>query len=589
MEIYTVISAWNSEKKVVEINAGNNLNGKKMIDIAGYYDPLTQKINLNGKADNLPVDALNPLLKIFASAITGTASGKVNFSREPGKVYLTGALMAENTSMKIDYLQTRFKLNDSIRFDKKGIKFNNVRLSDEKGNPATLTGYVYHTNFKEYSTDLVVNITPPNECLVLNTKPKDNELFYGTAYASGVTTIKSGPSSLSFDISAKTGKNTKFYIPLNKSETISDYSFITFVNRDTTLQREKAVKNVPPAPETKIGMDLNFDLEITPEAEIQLIFDPQLGDIMKGHGSGKLNINLDKRGIFTISGDYIIEEGDYLFTLGNIINKSFSVENGGKIIFNGDLDKAEIDLKAIYKLKASLYNILQDENFKKSIPVECQINLSGNLFNPIVDLNIDLPMADEVTKTYLKNAITTQEEENRQFLSLLVMNSFYSDQAAGSSLSSTGIGTSAMAVTTTEMVFNQLSNWISKISNDFDLGFVYRPGKDINPQEVQVALQTQFLNDKVVINGNFDVRGQGGAAGNADQLTGDFDIEYKITDKIKFKVFNRFNNPYTGKQAPYTQGFGFFFNQDFDKFSDLFRKKVKQEMKKEDDSVAPEN
>ncbi len=47
-----------------------------------------------------------------------------------------------------------------------------------------------------------------NECMVLNTKPKDNELFYGTAFASGVTTIKSSNNSLSFDISAKTGKNT---------------------------------------------------------------------------------------------------------------------------------------------------------------------------------------------------------------------------------------------------------------------------------------------------------------------------------------------------------------------------------------------
>ena len=63
---------------------------------------------------------------------------------------------------------------------------------------------------------------------------------------------------------------------------------------------------------------------------------------------------------------------------------------------------------------------------------------------------------------------------------------------------------------TTEMISNQLSNWLSQISNDFDLGFVYRPvtgNKDINPQEVQVALSTQILNDKVAINGNFDVRG----------------------------------------------------------------------------------
>jgi phage gp45-like len=121
-----------------------------------------------------------------------------------------------------------------------------------------------------------------------------------------------------------------------------------------------------------------------------------------------------------------------------------------------------------------------------------------------------------------------------------------------------------MAVTTTEMVSNQLSNWLSQISNDFDIGFVYRPGyKDINANEVQLALSTQLLNDKVTINGNFDVRGTGGTAGTNDQLTGDFDIEYKITDKIRFKVFNRFNNPYTGKQAPYTQGFGLFYKTGF--------------------------
>ena len=35
-----------------------------------------------------------------------------------------------------------------------------------------------------------------------------------------------------------------------------------------------------------------------------------------------------------------------------------------------------------------------------------------------------------------------------------------------------------MAVTTTEMLSNQISNWLSQISNDFDLGFVYRPGNN---------------------------------------------------------------------------------------------------------------
>jgi hypothetical protein len=581
----SVLSTWNNEKKVADIHASNLLDGKKMLDISGYYDPALKSINLTGIADKLPVDALNPLLKIFASGINGTASGKVNLSGETNKLVLKGALLAENASLKIDYLQAKYKLNDSIRFEKNAILFKNVKVTDEKGNNATLNGSVNHKYFKGWGADLMVTT---NDCMVLNTRQKDNELFYGTAYATGVTTIKSGPGILSFDASAKTGKFTKFYIPLNTSETVSAYSFVTFINHDTTLTPGKTNNANTPAA-THVGIELNFDLEITPDAEVQLIFDPKVGDIMKGRGSGDLNISLDRKGEFKISGDYIIEDGDYLFTLKNILNKSFSVENGGKIMFNGDIDNAEIDIKAIYKLKASLYEILKDEKFNERIPVECQINLSGKLFNPVVSFNIYLPLADEETRTYLKNVITTEEELSRQFLYLLVMNSFYSDPSYGTSLTSTtNTGTAAMAITTTEMLSNQLSNWLSQISNDFDIGFVYRPGqKDINDQEVQVALSTQFLNDKVVVNGNFDVRGPGGISDNTNQLTGDFDLEYKLTDKIRLKVFNRFNNPYTGRQAPYTQGFGIFFKQDFDKFSDLFKKKVKTEKKKEKATVVP--
>jgi hypothetical protein len=580
----SVISQLDRAKRVVNIKAYNNLGGVKMIDVKGFYDPSTKKANLSAQANKLTIGFLNPLLRVFASGITGTASGKVNLSVEQGNIVLTGAVLAENATMKINYLQTKYKMTDSIRFDKKGIKFTNIKVSDEKGNLVTVTGRVNHKSFKEFAADLTINA---KESLVLNTKPKDNTLFYGTAYASGVTTIKSGNNLLSFDISAKTGKNTKFYMPLNTGLSVSEYSFVSFI-------KPKAVKgdqndnddNRIKIPPTQTGFDLNFDLEVTPDAEAQLIFDSKVGDVMKGHGSGNLNISYNPKGEFKITGDYIVEDGDYLFTLGNILNKSFSVENGGKIMFNGDLNNAEIDMKAIYKLKASLFPILQDENYKDRVPVECQLNLSGNLWNPVVGFNIYLPTADEKTRTYVRNAISTDEELSRQFLYLLVMNSFYADPSFGvASTSATPSGTSAMAVTTFEMLSNQLSNWLSQISNDFDIGVVYRPGsgnKDINPQEVQVALSTQILNDKVVINGNFDVplAGSSNSTNNTNQITGDFDAEVKLTNKLNFKVFNRYNNPYTGKGVDYTQGLGIFFKQDFDRFSDLFKKK-KKSVKKE--------
>jgi hypothetical protein len=584
----TITSELDRIKKVVNIKAWNNLDGVRMLDINGLYDPSTKKANLSAQANKLTIGFLNPLLRVFASGITGTASGKVNLSVAQNNIVLTGAVLAENATMKINYLQTKYKMTDSVRFDKKGIKFSNIKVTDEKGNMVTVTGRVNHKNFKDFAADLTINA---KESLVLNTKPKDNDLFYGTAYASGVTTIKSGINTLAFDISAKTGKNTKFYMPLSSKLSVSEYSFVSFIDaknpKDKNDTDNKSIK--PPPAQT--GFDLDFDLEVTPDAEAQLIFDSKVGDVMKGHGSGNLNITYNPKGEFRITGDYIVEDGDYLFTLGNILNKSFSVENGGKIMFNGDINNAEIDMKAIYKLKASLYPILQDENYKDRVPVECQLNLSGNLWNPVVGFNIYLPTADEKTRTYVRNAISTDEELSRQFLYLLVMNSFYADPSLGVAAASTSpTGTSAMAVTTFEMLSNQLSNWLSQISNDFDIGVTYRPGsgsKDINPQEVQVAMSTQILNDKVVINGNFDVPLTGSSSNNTNQITGDFDAEVKLTNKLNFKVFNRYNNPYTGKGVDYTQGIGIFFKQDFDRFKDLFRKKKESEMKKEKE-ITPE-
>jgi hypothetical protein len=587
----SINSSLNTSKKYVNIEASNDLNSIKMFDITGGYEPSTKKIELRAIATNLPITFLNPLLKVFASEITGYASGKLYLSGQTTNFTLQGAILPEKTSMKINYLNTKYSLNDSVRFDKKGIKFNNIKILDSRGNGAILDGYVNHKNFKDYVADIKITI-PSSSFLVLNTQLKDNPMFYGTVYASGssreptVANIRADQSGLVFDISAKTGKNTKLAIPLSKGLSVSEYSYISFNDSDKDKKVQKDKKEVS-ASVKQTGMDLNMNLEITPDAEIQIIFDSKAGDIMKGQGSSEnLNINLNKKGDFRVTGDYIIEEGEYTFTLGNIVNKPFSVENGGRVMFSGDLKDADIDLKANYlNLKASLAPILGDEEkYSERVRVQPQLNLSGKLFNPIVGFDIYLPDADEATRTLLRNSISTEDEVTKQVVALLVMQNFI---ASGSAPLGSGnpTGTSAMAATTYEMLSSRVSDWFSQLSNDFNVGLNIRPGENVlTPQEAQLALSTQLLNNKVIVNGNVDVRGTGAAgatnmSGNTNQLTGDFDVEYKITERLKLKVFNRFND-YTGL-SQYTQGAGILYKQDYNKLSDLFSKKRKSEMKKE--------
>jgi len=584
-----ILSEWDNTDKVAGISLTNNLDGNKTFKVDGDYDPAGKKLDLVAIVDKMPLDILNLFLKSFASDVKGLGSGCVEIKSDRGDMSLQGRVLAENASMTIDYLQSSFMFSDSIRFDDNKLVFKNIQLRDNRDNNAVLDGYVSHNNFKEWFVDLRVNA---NNIMVFDTRQKDNSLFYGTAYASGLITIGGPANNLDFNISARTERNTRMFIPLGAGDEISDYTFISFREEGEETDKDIPIKlSLIKSPE-KSSISLNFELEVTPDAEVQLVFDSKMGDVMKARGAGTLHMTLDEKGDFSIFGDYVIEDGEYQLTLGNIFNKRFTVEEGGTISWNGDILNASVDARAIYKLKASLEDLFQDEAYAARIPVECHLNMSGQLVNPIIGFDIYLPTADESMRTDLRAAIDSEEEMSRQFLYLLVMNSFYPDPAiSGVSLNTTSAGASAMGVTTTEMLSNQLSNWLSQISNDFDIGFTYRPGNEISTQEVEVALSTQLLNDRVIINGNFDVGGEAGGSQTStstNEITGDFDVEVKITEKIRFKVFNRSNDNLVYETAPYTQGFGLFFRQSFDRFGDLFKKKKSDMIREEDTEIIEE-
>ena len=573
-----LISEWNSAMGVADIELFNDLNGLKTFDVSGYYSPEERNLNLLTEVNRIPLDLLNLVLYSFASGVKGYASGKVLISGNPSSPVITGNVMAEDASMVIDYLQTRFMFSDTIRLEENGYFFDSIEIRDDRGNRAMLDGYVTHNAFDDFKVGIRIDA---NNMRVLDTRQKDNDLFYGTAYASGVINIISDDADLELDISARTEQNTRIFFPLKQNEQVSDYSFISFKDplADSSGTKEITLPVILPKPESSIGLGLNLD--VTQDAEIQLVFDASVGDVLRSTGSGNLNMTLDSEGNFSMFGDYTIEDGDYQLTLGNIFNKRFIVEEGGYIRWNGDITNAELDIKAIYRLRASLYELLLVPEYKERIPVECHLNMSGQLVDPVIEFDIFLPTADEKMRTDLRNAINSDEEMSRQFLYLLVMNSFYPDPSYASAEGATSSGASAMGVTTTEMLSNQLSNWLSQISNDFDIGFAYRPGNDISSQEVEVALSTQLLDDRVTINGNFAVAGQE-TSNNMNDLTGDFDVEVKLTEKVRLKVFNRSNDNLYYETAPYTQGFGFFFRQEFNKLRDIFRR-PDRDIKKEDD------
>ena len=581
-----IISSWDDRRKVVNVEANTMRDNLKTFDINGSYSPVgSGEIDFDLELNKLRINIFNAYLKGIFSDLRGMASGKARLSGSLAKPMLNGEINLQKTAFTVNYLKTRYNFTEKVQIENNNIYFNQVRVFDPKGNSAFLTGAIRNKYLKDFQLDLTIH---SEDFLCLNTTHFDNKMFYGTAYATGVIKISGPIKNITMDIQATTMKNTSIKIPLSNEGKLSEYNFITILKKDTTEHEEETESNYQV---NLSGMQINFDLTVTPDAEVQIIFDPKLGDIIRGKGSGNLDMKISTAGNFLMYGEYIIDEGDYLFTLKNFINKKFNIESGGKIRWTGDPFNASIDIVANYRTKASLNDLFGtvDERQTK-MPVDDRLTMTGMLMKPDVKYDIYLPNADEETRLKVSNAISSNDELNNQFISLLIQNRFVlsntmSQAAAGSAPSPYS---NAAGVNASEFLSNQLSHWLSQISNDVDVGINYRSNRAMKSDEVQVALSTQLFNDRLTINGSVDVA-TNAAVYATDNIVGEFDIDYKITrnGKFRIKTYNHINNEMLYENAVYTQGLGVFYKEEFNSLGELWRRYWRSIAGKKEEKIRP--
>ncbi|MDF1576307.1 MAG: translocation/assembly module TamB domain-containing protein [Bacteroidales bacterium] len=585
-------AAWNDTRRTVRVMLQSNLNDVKTIELNGEYIPEGRKVDFEIHVNELQLQALHPYVENFLVDLSGTGSVNLTLDGTLDQPKLNGSLGFNQGAATISLLNTPYLFNGPVRIYNNNLYFENFTASDQEGNVGRINGSISNNYFRDFYANIHMEAENLN---FMDTRSLDNDLFYGTVFATGDATVQGSFNDLKLTVDASTEKNTALYLPLYNAREVQRSDFITFIQETEHTEREAGRQ------ESLRGIEIELEVEITEDAVVQLIFDPKVGDIIEASGRGNIRMLVDQYQGFRMFGDVELLSGDYLFTLQNVINKRFQIEPGGMINFNGSPTNASIDLAAIYGTRVAPYNLYQGdpsddyaELLKKRIPVECHLQLLGDLRSPTIAAGIEMPTADPETRGILDNATSTEDELMKQFISLLVINDFYS--VAGYGIQNMGTMNSSIAgVTASELLSNQLSNWLSQISDDFDIGFNYRPGDQVSTQEMEVALSTQLLNDRVIISGNLDVGGQetnpSSEASNNPYIMGDFEVEYRVTDNVSILAFNRSRDELIAMTAPYKQGVGVSYREDFNNLSQLLarykeaisnRKKKKKKSGKSD-------
>ncbi len=561
---------WDNLHSLLNLYTETQLFRTKSMILRGKYNVEKDSLDMNLKVNRFPFNTIAPFVDEYITKIGGKISGNLSIKGSTEKPEINAGLKFIRAGFKINYLNTYYTFTDSLFIEKNMITLKRMQINAGRNSFAWLSGKVTHKNFENIKLNFYFE---PHRFLFLNTQETDSSLFYGKVYASGGINIIGDPDNMDVNIKLKTERGTRFYLPLSSSSEVSENSYITFVKRDTTSHI------VAEEPKVDLsGINIKCDLQATSDAEMQIIMDETVGDIMKVRGMGNLDLKVNKSGDIFLSGVYTVTKGDYLFTLQNVVNKKFEVQSGSTIRWFGDPYQANMDITAIYKIrKVSLFDLMVDENFReKKSNVECLLGMKGNLMNPNIDFGLEVSDVEEEVSSSLKRL--DKNDLNQQILSLLILGKFR--PLPGMSSSDASSGANPLANNAIEMMTNQLNNWLSKISDDFDIGINYKQGGELSSDEVEVALSTQLFNDRVSINTNVGMgtgsnsqRASRTEQESANKIVGDVEIEVKLNKKGSWraKAFNKTNqrNAETSDKSLYTQGVGIFFRKEFRTVKDL--------------------
>lgn len=572
-------SYWDVGTQSVIIGAENSSVNAIPLQVSGYYIPGSDSLDVDVRLSKVRLERLSVYASEYVSAATGGLTGRMNITGTMSRPDISGFLHLDSVGLKVNNLNTDFFINDRIHIKNNRLLFRDFVVRDAAGHPAAING-----DFLLGGNKYGISVKLEN-FLLLNTDFSHNESFYGRVHLSGLTELNNDGGITNLIINARTEDDSKLFIPLTAGMSEQSNNFLHFVSSNQPAKKKAVVTY------TNNSINLDANLEVNDNLDVQVIFDPTVGDILKTSGKGDLRITLDKEGSLNMFGEYKISKGDYLFTLSNLLNKKFVLKPGGTIAWSGSPYDATLDIGAVYNLKTSLNELLTtsaDETDReqqtttdkgKKVPVECVLNLSDHLTNPVVKFDINFPTLETQTRSYIQSLFSSQDEINKQMFSLLVLNRFYRTDNSNPLNFGAQAGTAGVT-TVTEMMSSQLSRWLSQISNNFDVGLSYRVGDEITTDEIEVALSTQLLNDRVTLsaNGNMDVGGTKntatGKSSNTSNIAGDFDLDVKLNKQgtLKLKAYSHTDEKIIYNNTETIQGVGISYQESFDTVKELFYK-----------------
>lgn len=540
----------------------------KTLDARGFiYPGASSEVDMRVRLDRFQMGVAAPVLSSVFSDFEGLLSGDVIVTGPLDNLSIDGNdVRVADGLLQVDFTDVPYFVDGELLLSDHRMRFDSLKIRDRYDGTGRIRGGLSYPGFSDirYKLDLDVD-----RMEAIDLGKKQNSNFYGNLFATGNVAIDGDLGHFGLKVDARTVRGGTLHIPFDYSVDATAGDLLRFVEPkrfervnplDSIITRKRSVSSTPTA------VDVDIHVQATPDALVLMEVDPTTGNLLSARGEGNIDIGYHGDD-FTIGGDYTVTSGNYHFS-AIVASRDFEIENGSSVHFNGDIYDSDLNVQASYSTRASLAPLIADSTSTR-VPVVCKVAISDKLRNPSVDLDIEIPQLDPTTQGLVSGALNTEDNIQRQFLSLLVSGNFLpSEQSGVVSTNSNLLFSNVSAI-----MSDQLSNILQTLGIPLDLGLNYQSSESGNDL-FDVAISTQLFNDRVIVNGSVGNRPYSASGTNTSEVAGDLDIAVKLnkTGSVRATFFSHSTDQYTNYlDTSQRNGAGFSYQKEFTTLGSLIR------------------
>ncbi|MDH8701826.1 hypothetical protein M2138_001176 [Dysgonomonadaceae bacterium PH5-43] len=571
-------SGWNSERNGIALRATLDHPEREQSVISGFANPETDSLRLNATIKDIQMKWIEPFTEGLFYGLEGNIGANISIKGKIKTPEVSGTAYFDKSRLGINMLNTLYTITDTLYISSDRVEVKQFTLKDENNNKLVVDGKVTHNNFAKINPDISISF---NNFQVMNNENKTDSLFYGNLRLNGQLKFTKQHEDYLLSGNMTHTPNSKLMINIPSSAKTADrYNFVTYVDAEGIPIAEDEIDKLA-ALNVNFPFRVNVNLTLNSGLHAGVVYNMATGDAAEVSGNGTIGFTYELGSPnMNLSGDFVLESGKATLSLLNITKKTLTVEEGSKLIFKGNPLNTSFDVTALYSLRADLATL--DQSFsdlmsRTRIPVTVAITATGNMNNPELKYDLRIPNQPEEIQRKVSGLLYTDDIKIKQIAYLLAVGSFMPPDLNGAGNSNnllTTVGSSALS--------SALNSALSGILNDnWSIGTDLKAGEDgFNDMDVDVNISTQLFDDRLTINGTIGYTNDEASTNN--NLTGDFDVEYKLvpSGNIVLKAYNKTNNKYF-ETAPYTQGVGVVYKRNAKTFKRLFDKLIWRKEKEE--------